>query len=267
MKANVYSIEGKEIKKIDLPKVFNSDIDENLIKRAVLAVESAQFQAMGVKPGAGRNSTAEYIGDRGKPQMHRLINVAHARLPRTKNRKYILSGRVANVPQAVGGPKAHPPKVEKKLEERINKKERKKAIKSAIAATAVKEIVKKRGHKFNDKLEFPIVIENKLETIEKTKNIIEFMKVLGVNEDIERAKKRKTLKAGKGKRRGRKYSKAKSVLFVVDNNEKVYKSARNIEGVDVTKVDDLNAKLLAPGTHAGRLTIWSEAAIEKIRSI
>ncbi|MHA1513617.1 MAG: 50S ribosomal protein L4, partial [Candidatus Hodarchaeales archaeon] len=42
-------------------------------------------------------------------------------------------------------------------------------------------------------------------------------------------------------------------------------AARNISGVDTVLVDQLNAEHLAPGTHAGRLTVWTKSAIEYLR--
>ena len=42
------------------------------------------------------------------------------------------------------------------------------------------------------------------------------------------------------------------------------KAARNLLGVDVTDVSNLNAELLAPGTQAGRLTVWTQSAIERL---
>jgi len=68
-----------------------------------------------------------------------------------------------------GGRRAHPPKVERNWKEKINRKERLIAKNSAIAATANKEIVVKRGHKFNEKLSLPIVVDDKFEKIKKTK--------------------------------------------------------------------------------------------------
>ncbi len=47
-------------------------------------------------------------------------------------------------------------------------------------------------------------------------------------------------------------------------NSDILHAARNILGVDVSTVNNLNAELLAPGTHSGRLTIWSRSAFEKI---
>jgi large subunit ribosomal protein L4e len=41
-------------------------------------------------------------------------------------------------------------------------------------------------------------------------------------------------------------------------------AAKNIPGVDVVEARKLNIELLAPGTHAGRLTIWTHAAIKEI---
>jgi len=38
---------------------------------------------------------------------------------------------------------------------------------SALAATSDKEIVSKRGHKFNDKITLPVIIDDKFEKINK----------------------------------------------------------------------------------------------------
>ena len=73
------------------------------------------------------------------------------------------------------------------------------------------------------------------------------------------------IRAGKGKRRGRRYKSGTSVLIVINEDKGLVKAARNIKGVDISTVDNLNAELLAPGTHAGRLTIWTESALEKLR--
>ena len=38
----------------------------------------------------------------------------------------------------------------------------------------------------------------------------------------------------------------------------------NIAGVVCVDVTSLNAELLAPGTHAGRLTVWTKSAIDAL---
>ncbi len=264
MKASVLSLDGKKLKEISLPTVFETEVDSGLIKRAVLSMQSARIQPKGPSRMAGRNYTAEYIGLRTKPNVHRTINIGRARLPRLKNRRYIISGNVAKVSQAVHGPKAHPLKKEKRVKEKINKKERKLAVESAIAATANPELIKKRGHKFDESLELPLIVEKKVEDLDKTRKVKEILAKLNVWQDIERVRRGRKRRAGKGKRRGRKYKKVKSLLIVVEKGDKLYKAARNIEGVNVSRVKELNAELLAPGTLPGRLTIWSESAIKAL---
>ena len=78
-----------------------------------------------------------------------------------------------------------------------------------------------------------------------------------------------SIRAGKGIRRGRKHKKAKSVLFVYgkdgENTIFIRYSARNLACVDVVPVDQLNAELLAPGTHPGIFTVWSHSAIKQLQ--
>ncbi|MBI5061704.1 MAG: hypothetical protein HZB67_05325 [Candidatus Aenigmarchaeota archaeon] len=42
------------------------------------------------------------------------------------------------------------------------------------------------------------------------------------------------------------------------------KAARNIAGIDAVVCDKLDARLLAPGAHAGRLAVFTKASLEKI---
>lgn len=264
MKATVFSLEGKKVSELELPAQFSAEVDTVLIRRAVQATQTAGVQTHFPFPLAGRNNTAIYIGSRGKPTMHRTINVGHARKPRLKNRRGVLSGQVAGIPGVVGGPKAHPPKANKVWGEKINRKEKRKAIDAAIAATGKLELVKKRGHKFSDKVLMPIVVESRLEGIERTGAVLGVFSALGIDADVEKAKAKKRVRAGKGKKRGRVYKRAKSVLIVAENTDKVFRAARNIEGVDVVSAADLNADVLAPGGLPGRLTVWTENALKAL---
>ncbi|MBI4043774.1 MAG: 50S ribosomal protein L4 [Candidatus Diapherotrites archaeon] len=263
MKVSVYSLDGKKGHEVELPRVFQTAIDENLIKRAVLAVETTALQPHAPYYRSGMQNTAEYEGARHLPTSERSINIGRARRPRMKNRRGLIAGRVTSIPGSVGGPEAHPPKRDKKLVERINKKERRKAIESAIAATMNASLVKKRGHAFDEKI-FPLVVEAKLEELKKTKEVVKVLGALNVLNDVVRAKKAKQVRAGKGKRRGRKFKRRKSVLIVVSGKTPIFKAARNLEGVDIVQAKQLNAALLAPGTHAGRLTLWSEKALRAL---
>jgi large subunit ribosomal protein L4e len=263
--APLYSIDGKKKGSITLPKVFETPVEPEIIRRAVISIQTARLQPKGVKPDAGRDTSAEYRGNRRLPYMERTINVGVARLPRMKNRRYLLAGRVAKVPQAVGGPRAHPPKPEKKIVERINKKEKRLALMSAIAATAKPELVKKR-HNIGD-ITLPVIIEEKFAELKKTKEVTKVLEALGLMKDVLTAKEKKKVRAGKGKLRGRRYKRKKSLLIVTAEPASIYLAARNLEGVEIVPVNQLNAEVLAPGGEAGRLVVWTEQAIQKLEEM
>ena len=254
-RVEVLDLSGNSIRETRLPGVFSEEYRPDLIRRAVLAMQSHRLQPKGTSPLAGRKTSAESWGaGRGV-----------ARVPRIKNGR-----RAARAPQAVGGRRAHPPKTEKVLKRKINDKERRKAIRSAIAATINPELVRSRGHKFSEGVVLPIVVENSFVTLEKTADVEEFFQTIGIGADLLRARERK-IRAGRGKMRGRRYKTKKSVLIVISGDEaedpgniKITSSARNLPGVDVSYVGALNAELLAPGTHPGRLTVWTESSFMKL---
>lgn len=263
MKANVLDLNGKVVEKIELPKVFEEPIREDLVIRAVLASQNNKRQPYSPNYMAGKRTSAHYHGRRRIYQS--MMNREMARLPRIHP-----SGRTVPwlamdarfVPQAVKGRRAHPPKTEKIWDQKINKKERRKAIKSAIAATAVREIVLKR-HRVGELKEFPVIVENKLQELKKTKDVIDFLKKIGLEKELERISKR-TIRAGKGKSRGRKYKSKVGPLFVVTNDKTLNKAVKNITGCDTCQVQNLSAEYLAPGASLGRLTIFTKDAVEKL---
>jgi len=258
----IHDITGKEKGEIKLPKVFTVDYRPDLIKRAFLVIQSHKRQPYGAKKLAGKRTAAHYHGLRKGP--HHMMNIEKARMKRTHASSPAQEMRARFVPQATSGRKAHPPKSEKIWKQKINKRERILAIKSAIAATTDLELVNKR-HKIKE-IKLPIVVEDKLESINKTKELKKIIISLNLKDDLERASKRK-VRPGKGKMRGRKYKKKKSVLIIVSKDKGISKGGNNIAGVDVSLVNNLNVELLAPGTQAGRLTLWSEAAIKKVGEI
>ena len=165
---------------------------------------------------------------------------------------------------AIGGRQAHPTRAEKNHHEKINIKERRFAIRSAVAATTNKEIVEDRGHIVDDLEQVPIIVEDEIEAVKTAKQTREIFEKLGVYDDVIRAKEGKRIRAGRGKTRGRKYKKVKGPLVVVGEDNGISLGARNHAGVDVVVVENLNAELLAPGTHPGRLTVYTKSAVEKL---
>ncbi|MFV2041120.1 MAG: 50S ribosomal protein L4, partial [Candidatus Hydrothermarchaeales archaeon] len=85
----------------------------------------------------------------------------------------------------------------------------------------------------------------------------------GCSSDLERAKP-KSIRSGKGTKRGRKYKRKKSVLIVAASDANLSKAAGNISGVDVTSVKDLNAEHLAPGANPARLTVYTVSALKEL---
>ena len=249
MKAKIYSISGKEKGELNLPTHFSEPVRKDLIKRAFLAKQSSTFQPQGVDPKAGFRKVTEL---RKRRRVFRSIyGLGGSRTPRKvvarQGSQFNWIG--ALVPFTRGGRTAHPPKVEKRIVEKINIKENRKAIRSAIAATD------------------SIFIENKIEELNKTKDIEKVFEALKLKSLLDRAKIKK-VRAGKGKMRGRKYKKKKSVLIVAgQNNSNLLKSAKNLPGVDVVLVNKLNVKLLAPGGSPGRKTLWTEDAVKKLEGL
>ncbi|MBN3037460.1 MAG: 50S ribosomal protein L4 [Candidatus Diapherotrites archaeon] len=258
MKTQIYSIKGEQVKSMDLPKVFKTGYNPALIRRAVVTEQSTRLQPKGNDITAGLKTSAEYIGRR---QAFRSgINKGISRLPRVKLGGGGL-GEVRIVPHAKGGRRAHPPKVEKVLEKHMNKKEKKLALMSAIAATTQKELVKERGHELNGIKDVPIIVEDKFQSLKKTKEAVETLTKLGLGKDLNRASKKKVRA---GKKRVAKHEKKKSVLIIVGKDDGAIKACRNIQGVDIATVERLNVGLLAPGAHAGRLTVWTESAVKQV---
>ncbi len=249
MTSKVFDLRGKPVGKVKLPEVFGTPFRPDVVRRAVVALQSRGFQAQGRDVMAGKRTTAESRG----------VGLGIARVPRIKTGQ-----RAAFGVGIVGGHLAHPPRPEKRVIKRIPKKEMRLALRSAIAATGSKKVVAMRGHLVDEVPDFPLVVVDELEGLPSTKDARDALLNLGVWGDIFRVRESRNVRAGKGKGRGRRYKQAVGPLIVVAENKGIAKAARNLPGVEVALVDRLSVGLLAPGTHPGRLTVWSSSAIERL---
>ena len=255
MDAQIYQLDGKAGKKETLPKVFESGFREELVRRAMLAEQSQRYQPQGHYILAGMQTTALYVGEYGVWRTGR--HMGRAIRPRQK----LAGGRmgyVRRIPSSVKGKRAHPHKVEKVITERINTKEYRKALESAIGGTADSAKVQARH---SAKTGFPIIVEDKLETIAKTKDLMIIFQNLGLEQDIARSGEPKEKKHHARYSSGKRYR--KSALIVARDASRIGKAGRNIPGVDVCSVDSLRVELLAPGA-APRLVIWTEGAVKGV---
>ncbi|MDD5182054.1 MAG: 50S ribosomal protein L4 [Candidatus Nanoarchaeia archaeon] len=260
---NILDLNGTATGKANLPRQFTEEYRPDIIKRAVLALQTHRLQPHSVKIGAGSRHSA-YISKR-RHEYRTTYGRGAARCPaKTMSHAGAHFNRVgANVPQTRGGREAHPPCINKVIVEKINDKERKKAIRSALAATTIKQIVEARNHQIADIKELPIIIQDSFEKISKTSEVVKVLEALGLSAELERTKEKK-VRAGRGKTRGRIYKKKTGPLIVVSKRSELLDSAKNIPGVDVVEVKKLNVELLAPGTQAGRLTVWTHAALKEM---
>lgn len=261
---NVLKINGKKEKgKIELPKMFSTPYRPDIIKKAVLSIQSKKRQTYGSNKKAGKRTSAHYHGMRHLPPSQRMMNRELSRIPRhhgdTPRHMFM---RAAFAPHAVGGRKAHPSKSKKKYIKNINKKEKRLALKSAISSTKNLDFVRERGHNYDGDL--PIIVEDSVEKISQTQELKEILENLGLKEELERCKEKK-IRAGKGKMRGRKYKKKVGVLLVINEDKGISKAASNLPGVEIQTLNNLNVENLSPGAHGIRLTIWTKGAIKRLK--
>jgi large subunit ribosomal protein L4e len=246
MQVPLKALDGDDLEEIDLPSVFAEPVRTDLIRSAVTAAQANRRQDYGADELAGMRTSGESFGS-GRGMAH---------VPRSE-------GTGVRVPNTVGGRTAHPPKVETDRTRTINDKERQAAVRSAIAATTDPELVADRGHQF-DAETLPIVLDDEFEDLEKTQEALATLEAVGLGADIERADEGRTIRAGQGKRRGRKYRRPASVLVVTSSESGPSRAARNLAGVTVATGREVNAEDLAPGGEPGRLAVFTESALAEV---
>lgn len=254
---NVYGLDGKIKQSVRSPTFFSMTPRKDLISRVVTAIELSEKQPQGRDPIAGKRNTAQSWGS----------GYGAARIPRRKGSGYPGARNAAFIPRTVGGRLAWAPTSQKKLKRKVNLKEKKLGLLNAIVASSVKELVTQRGHRVEKVPTFPLVVDDKIQTVKTTSEVLKVFEKLGLSEDIERVKTSVKIRAGKGKKRGRKYKKRKSVLIVVKDNFGIFQASRNIPGVDIVEISKLNCRDLAPGAQPGRLTLWSHSAFKQLNNL
>ncbi len=242
----IFGSDGKAVSELALPPVFTAPLRKDMITKAVVAQQSHRFQPQGRDPMAGKRTTAESFG----------VGRGISRVPRVGGHGP-LSGTAAFAPGTVGGRMNFPPVTSKRTAKSMNRKERRVALDSAIAATGSKDLVRGRGHKFDEDIELPLVVTDEVETVTKSSVAKAFLSAIGVWDDIDRVKKSKKI-------RGKNRKHSVGPLLVVSEYQGAQRAFENFEGVGVVRVKDLSVEALAPGTHPGRLAIWTESAIKTL---
>ena len=262
MKAKIYDINGRKSKEITLPNCFSGKIREDILSK-VLEAKKRQ-QPYSPSPVAGKQHSAK-----GKIVHRRHVwrsgyGRGASRVPRkiflTRGSQF--NWEAAEVPHAKGGMRAHPPKVASMINtKKINKKEMKIALISAISATAEKKRVVERYARLEEKdiVEVPLIVESNINGM-KVKDFTNFLKKILGEKIYEIAIKKKSIRAGKGKMRGRKYKHNAGLLVVLGKNENL-----KTKIVEVVKTNELGVVDLARGG-LGRLTLYTEEAINELNN-
>jgi len=258
MKLKILNQEGKKVKEID-SGLFSEAVREDIIRKVVEAEKIWHPYSNKFRAGMDRSASGnvghrrhDWKSDRGRGQ---------SRVPKKTawRRGTQFSWEGAIVPSTRGGRRAHPPKGYVNLK-KINKKEFKKALLSALSYVADVGAVKEKYSSLDGKdikVELPLVVDGKVAGL-KIREFDDFLqKVLG--DWIGVGLKKKSVRAGRGKIRGRRIRKSAGLLFVVGKDE----DCKSNE-IDVVKVNDLIVSDLA--SNGARLVMFSEKAIEGLGS-
>ncbi|MBS3098984.1 50S ribosomal protein L4 [Candidatus Pacearchaeota archaeon] len=251
MKSQVYDSNGKEKGIMELPKLFETKIREDIVQKYFEADKFVSPYAP--KRGAGMRQSAagtishkrhDWKGHYGKG----ISRVSRKTMWRRGTQFFWVA---ANAPGTRQGRKAHPPRGIGR-EKKINKKEIKLAFDSAFAATASPSYALKRYSTLERIDAIPFVIES---LPQKTKDLIEMIKNI-LKENYKLAIKQKSTRAGKGKQRGRKHKSNAGLLIVTSTKEE-----HRVKGFDTKNINEVLISDLYP---LGRLTFYTKSAIEEL---
>ncbi len=258
MKANILTIEGKKKSSIDLPKCFTEKIREDLIEKTIETKKQKQPYAPSLVAGKQHSASGKLVHKRHvwKSQYGRGMSRIPRKTMSRKGSQFTWVGAIS--PNTRGGRRAHPPKAISMINtKKINKKELIFALRSAISATVNPKFVFKKYFTIKDeKIDVPFIVESKLTTLKSKQLMISLKAILGTLFTV--AQKKKSIRAGKGKLRGRKYKKTAGVLIVIGNKEELKSKSFDIVNVNLLGVNDL-----AKGG-VGRLTIYTEVAVKEL---
>jgi len=238
-----------------MPHVFLAPVRNDLVSFVHDQLSKNSRQAHGVDRKAGMKHSAESWG----------TGRAVARIPRVSGSGTHRSGQAAFGNMCRKGRMAHPLQTWRRWHRKVNLNQRRHALSSAIAATACAPLVLARGHRVMKVQQLPLIFEDTVGQIAKTRDAIALLKEAGVWDDVTRVMVNNQIRAGKGKMRDRRHKWRRGPLFIVDEGcESLRRAIKNIPGCDFCNVNRLNIRQLAPGGHLGRFCIWTQSAFNTL---
>lgn len=240
-----------------MPAVFRAPIRPDMVSFVHHQLLKNKRVPYAVAKEAGHQTSAESWG----------TGRAVARIPRVRGGGTHRSGQGAFGNMCRGGRMFAPTKTWRRWHRRVNVTTRRHATASAVAASGVTALVMAKGHAIEQINEVPLVVEDKIQDYNKTKQAVALLKKVNAWADVEKVVKSKRLRPGKGKRRNRRYKKKCGPLVIYERDNGIVRAFRNIPGVDTCDVNALSIFKLAPGGHAGRFIIWTQSAFSKLNDI
>jgi len=239
---------------IALPAIFKAPIRPDVVNFVHQNMAKNHRQPYAVSRIAGHQTSAESWG----------TGRAVARIPRVRGGGTHRSGQGAFGNMCRGGRQAFQNKPWRRWHRKINVNQKRYALVSAIAASGVPALVQSKGHVVDNVPELPLVVNDKLQEFNKTKQAVAFLKSVGAWADVLKVYKSRRFRAGKGKLRNRRRIQRRGPLVIYGNDQGVTRAFRNIPGVDCIPVQKMNLLKLAPGGHVGRFVIWTESAFRAL---
>lgn len=244
--------------KVVLPAVFSTGIRTDIVNFVHTNISKNRRQGQAVKYDAGMRHSAESWG----------TGRAVARIPRVGGSGTSRSGQAAFGNMCRKGRMFAPLRIWRRWHRRSNIKQKRFAIATALAATAILPLVQARGHRVDQCPELPLVVDNNVEAIERTKEAVKFLQHIGAFADVKKVNDTVKLRAGHGKYRNRRYRTRRGPLVIYSGkNVPLIRALRNIPGVETVHVSRLNLLQLAPGGHVGRFCIWTHDAFNALNTI
>lgn len=253
----VYDLKGAEIEQVKKPDVFNAPIRKDIVHYVHTNMSKNRRQPYAVSPEAGMQHSAKSWG----------TGRAVARIPRISGSGTSRSGQGAFGNMCRKGRRFAPTKIWRRWHRKISIDQKRYALVVAVAATAVTSLVTARGHDISTINNIPLVVDDELQNITKTRNAIEALKAIGANGDIERCKRSRRIRTGISRLRNRIHSCRRGPLVIYSQDNGIVKAFRNIPGVDLLCVNSLNLLQLAPNATLGRFVIWTKSAIKELQEL
>jgi len=255
----VYGAGGKVVNAVPTPQIMLSPIRHDVVQFVQTNLRRNKRQAFAVSFEAGMQSSAESWG----------TGRAVARIPRVPGGGTHRAGQGAFGNMCRGGRIFSPVRVWRRWHRKVNVNQKRYAVASALAASSVPALVMARGHRISNIPEVPLVIDNKIiDPITRTKFARALLEQLKAYDDVVRVAESEKKRSGRAQWRNRAKTRRVGPLIVMPSSRSVTQAAfRNLPGVEVVGVRDLNILRLAPGGHLGRFIIWTQGAFDQLDHI